>query len=246
MHYTQKCNVTAGNMHMSMLIQACRHALQLATEHRVHTVAASALHQFVHRLVKEPRTLNADGWQWPTAEALSSSCSSSSDGSECDADSCSDISGIRHSAVSTACDSVRLQPHNTGSASTGSHIHRSVIRSFLLSARLSYYKMLHKVSSTNSVSQCPVLSCMKANMASTAKRCLACCCFEHPHFSGYEVRLHKSMFVVCLCGCAFAACVRCMPCAQINNYPKHILTLSSGTAGMLFERKDMHSSGNSL
>lgn len=52
--------------------------------------------------------------------------SDSSDGSDCEEDNCSDMTGIRSSAVSISCENVRLQTHSGGTASTFSPPHRSV------------------------------------------------------------------------------------------------------------------------
>lgn len=67
-------------------------------------------------------------WQQHTSDASSDSCTSSSDGSDVDEDSCSDMTGIRSSAVSVSCDNIRLQPHRSGTDSTTSYPHRSAVQ----------------------------------------------------------------------------------------------------------------------
>ena len=57
----------------------------------------------------------------------SSSSSNCSDSSDCEEESCSDMTGIRSSAVSISCENVRLQMHSGGTASTFSQPHRSAV-----------------------------------------------------------------------------------------------------------------------
>lgn len=66
-------------------------------------------------------------WQHSTEHTSTDSCSGSSDNSDYEEDSCSDIAGVRSSAVSVSCDNVRLQHTSSGTASTSSHPHRSTI-----------------------------------------------------------------------------------------------------------------------
>ena len=61
------------------------------------------------------------------ASSDSSSSSNCSDSSDCEEESCSDMIGIKSSAVSISCENVRLQTHSGGTASTVTQPHRSAV-----------------------------------------------------------------------------------------------------------------------